>query len=349
MQSTSTDFALSISSAASSAAGRALRADLPSSVVAAPVSASVRHRSREFVRVGVTCATTRTIVSPRFDVIKKLGKVSLGLRGLKFAHASPISLVDSTSGFLQRRRKGRVIRMFSRVDPVPGLVVPGHPLDTRRWRRDGVGQGLGPARIKRVCQSRSPPKFERDRQGVDAGTRPPGGFIPKAMQFAVMEPADGDRDVADLAPRRTRLSEPKVMGFRRRPAADHAGLRSDVFAVLLVAQADGFRRNATPPRASVIIRDNRLRDCDCIFSLGNKRLLDWRSGFLCRRRLGFFFKGNRRRFDRLESFPEAGFDRVGVGGDQRVLGSQVLVDPVGGFITGLELTEVCKQLFPQRR
>ena len=61
------------------------------------------------------------------------------------------------------------------------------------------------------------------------------------MQFAVMEPADGDRVfVADLAPQRTRLSEPKVMGFRRRPAADHAGLRSDVFAVLLVAQANSL-------------------------------------------------------------------------------------------------------------
>jgi hypothetical protein len=51
------------------------------------------------------------------------------------------------------------------------------------------------------------------------------------MQFAVMEPADGDRVfVADLAPQRARLGEPKVMGFRRRPAADDAGLRSDVVA-----------------------------------------------------------------------------------------------------------------------
>src|SRR3984957_8400280 len=59
------------------------------------------------------------------------------------------------------------------------------------------------------------------------------------MQFAVMEPAHGDRVfVADLAPQPARLSEPKVVGFRRGPAADHAGLRSDVLAVLLVAQAN---------------------------------------------------------------------------------------------------------------
>src|SRR5258708_3329742 len=59
------------------------------------------------------------------------------------------------------------------------------------------------------------------------------------MQFAVMEPADGGREfVADLARQRARLSEPEVMGFRRRPTANHAGLRSDVLAVLLVAQAN---------------------------------------------------------------------------------------------------------------
>ena len=42
--------------------------------------------------------------------------------------------------------KGAAIRMFSHVDPVPGVVVQGRPLDLRRWRRDGVGQGLGPGR-----------------------------------------------------------------------------------------------------------------------------------------------------------------------------------------------------------
>jgi hypothetical protein len=37
--------------------------------------------------------------------------------------------------------------------------------------------------------------------------------------------------------------------------------------VVLVAQADGFRRNATPPDTSVIVRDNGRRYCDCIFNL----------------------------------------------------------------------------------
>ena len=54
-------------------------------------------------------------------------------------------------------------------------------------------------------------------------------------------------------------------------------------------------------------------------------------------------------FDRCELFTKSGFDRVSVGGEQRVLGGEVLVDPVGGLVTGLEVTEVCKQLFAQRR
>jgi hypothetical protein len=84
-----------------------------------------------------------------------------------------------------------------------------------------------------------------------------------------------------------------------------------------------FAANATPPGAGVIIRDNRRRDCDCIFNLGNKRAPDWRSGSLCRRRLGFFFTESRRQFDRFEPFPEAGFDKVGIGGNQRVLDRKV--------------------------
>ena len=38
-----------------------------------------------------------------------------------------------------------------------------------------------------------------------------------------------------------------MVRFGRRAAADHARLRRDEFSVLLVAQANGFRRNATAP------------------------------------------------------------------------------------------------------
>ena len=65
--------------------------------------------------------------------------------------------------------------------------------------------------------------------------------------------------------------------------------------------------------------------------------------------LRVFLTSGRRNLDRCEPFPEAGFDRVGVGVDQRVLGRKVLVDPVRGFVGGLELADVGEQLFPQRR
>jgi hypothetical protein len=61
-----------------------------------------------------------------------------------------------------------------------------------------------------------------------------------------MEPADWDCIfVADLSAECARLGEADVMRFGGRPAADDAGLSCDELAVLLVAQADGFRRNAS--------------------------------------------------------------------------------------------------------
>src|SRR5208283_411439 len=53
--------------------------------------------------------------------------------------------------------------------------------------------------------------------------------------------------------------------------------------------------------------------------------------------------------DRCELFAEAGFDEVRVGGDQRVLGRKVLVDPVRSLFGGFELVEVGDQPLPQRR
>ena len=73
------------------------------------------------------------------------------------------------------------------------------------------------------------------------------------------------------------------------------------------------------------------------------------SRFYCRPRIRFSLTSGGRNLDRCEPFPEAGFDRVGVGVDQRVLGRKVLVDPVRGFVGGLELADVGEQLLPQRR
>ena len=68
----------------------------------------------------------------------------------------------------------------------------------------------------------------------------------------MMEPADRDRVfVADLAAERAGLGEANVMGFGWRPAANDAGLGGDELAMLLVAQANGLRRNASAWRGGL--------------------------------------------------------------------------------------------------
>ena len=173
-----------------------------------------------------------------------------------------------------------------------------NPLYLRRWRRDGVGQGLGPGRIERVCQSRSPPKFERDRQRIDADPRPPRGFIAVTMKIPMVQPADWDCVfVADLSAESTGLSEPNVMGLGWRAAAHRAWLGRDELAVLLVAQANGFRRNATAPGASVI-RGNWRLDCDCVFNRSDKWLPNRRFRIFRRCRLQSFLTSGGRHLNR---------------------------------------------------
>ena len=57
----------------------------------------------------------------------------------------------------------------------------------------------------------------------------------------------------------------------------------------------------------------------------------------------------RSRLNRCEPVAETRFDPVRVGGDQRVLGRKVGVDPVRGLVGGLELAETGEQPLPQRR
>jgi hypothetical protein len=59
----------------------------------------------------------------------------------------------------------------------------------------------------------------------------------------MVQPADGDCVfIAHLSAESTELSKPNVMGLGRRAAAHDARLSPYEFTVLLVAQANGFRR-----------------------------------------------------------------------------------------------------------
>ena len=89
----------------------------------------------------------------------------------------------------------------------------------------------------------------RNWKRIYADPSPPRSFIAVGMQFAMMEPADGNRVfVADLSAERTKLGQAKVMGLRGCSAADYAGLCGDEFAVLLVTQANGLRCPRRPCR-----------------------------------------------------------------------------------------------------
>src|SRR5271157_3855695 len=100
----------------------------------------------------------------------------------------------------------------------------------------------------------------------------------------MMESADGESEfVADLSTERARLRETNVMGFRGCSTADDAWLRGDEFAVLLVAQADGLRCNATAAYGRGARRGCRARGW--VFHRRKERLFNRRSESQCRRRL----------------------------------------------------------------
>ena len=64
----------------------------------------------------------------------------------------------------------------------------------------------------------------------------------------MVQPADRDCVfIAHLSAESAGLSKPNVMGLGWRAAAYNARLGRDEPTVLLIAQANGFRRNATAP------------------------------------------------------------------------------------------------------
>ena len=91
------------------------------------------------------------------------------------------------------------------------------------------------------------------------------------MQLAMMEATNWDGVfVADFAAERARLGKANVMRLARRPAADDARPGCYIFAVLLVAQANGLDRNVATARAvgpAVEDRGLRRRRLLCVFLL----------------------------------------------------------------------------------
>ncbi len=125
-------------------------------------------------------------------------------------------------------------------------VAPGA---TRRRSRNS--QTVDSLRIVASAKAaRAIPQRACDGQGIDADLRPPAGFVPNAMDFAVMNSTQRHRElVAHLARHGARLGEAQMMGIARCSAANKTRLLRDEFTMLLVAQANCLlRRSVSPDR-----------------------------------------------------------------------------------------------------
>jgi hypothetical protein len=129
------------------------------------------------------------------------------------------------------------------------------------------------------------------------------------------------------------------MRFGWRATADDAGLRSGELAVLLVAQTNGLRCNATVPN-NRSFRSRRLGTVEGL-ALFAQRLVARIVNGLPRRgaRLPSLYGG--------EPFSEAGFDSFSIGAIQHVFHREVLVDPVGCRVGGFEIADLSDQSVAQ--
>src|SRR5262249_42430062 len=80
------------------------------------------------------------------------------------------------------------------------------------------------------------------------------GLVARAMKFAVVDPADWDRElVAHATSKRARLCKREVMRIRRHAAAHKAWLPQHESPVLLIAQANGFAQNTDCVAARLLL------------------------------------------------------------------------------------------------
>ena len=80
-----------------------------------------------------------------------------------------------------------------------------------------------------------PPELARQADGLETGFRPPVRFLAGAVQFAMVCPAQRDREfVADLLSQAARLRKTQVVWVAGLAAADKAGLFGDKAQVLAV-------------------------------------------------------------------------------------------------------------------
>ena len=81
------------------------------------------------------------------------------------------------------------------------------------------------------------PQFPGRGGRIDGGFLPPFGFVAKTMNFPMMAPAQGNRElIADLASERAALREAKMMSVGRLPAADQTGTARNKFDMVAITE-----------------------------------------------------------------------------------------------------------------
>lgn len=86
-----------------------------------------------------------------------------------------------------------------------------------------------------------PPELARQADGLETGFRPPVRFLAGAVQFAMVCPAQRDREfVTDLEAETAGLRQPQMVRVTGLAAADEAGLFRNEPQMLLVPQPFGF-------------------------------------------------------------------------------------------------------------
>src|SRR6516162_9551106 len=98
------------------------------------------------------------------------------------------------------------------------------------------------------------PKPECDGKRINVEPPPPCELITRAMQLAVMDPADwNDEFVAYAASERSWLCEGEMVRIRRHPATDEARLPQYESSVILIAQAHGLSQSADHLAARLLL------------------------------------------------------------------------------------------------
>src|SRR5262249_5115002 len=110
----------------------------------------------------------------------------------------------------------------------------------QRGHRTGR-QGYRGSRLKRMKGPGPVPQLCGDLDRIDAELLPPQSLVARAVELAVMQTAQRNREfVADLAPERGLLGEAHVVRFGRLTPTDEAGSGSDVLEMIFVAKAPRF-------------------------------------------------------------------------------------------------------------